>query len=191
MSGLPGPAQGEKTRQEILNDIIARSKERKLEKARGKEEQESERERLDDPRVGGEPRTVTVRWSCLVAWRRLDREASYRGVTASCRRGVRGLRNGVSLGGETAVPMASHAGKGRSLTHYSLSLVHSPSPQPRRKRARREKTALPPARIRPQRTRVRRRVGRAVQKFELEQKPRHASPFARARLSTAYQTSLA
>lgn len=48
MSGLPGPAQGEKTRQEILNDIIARSKERKLEKARGKEEQESERERLDE-----------------------------------------------------------------------------------------------------------------------------------------------
>lgn len=43
-----GPYQGEKTRQEILNDIIARSKERKLEKARGKEEQESERERLDD-----------------------------------------------------------------------------------------------------------------------------------------------
>ncbi|CBJ25573.1 similar to RIKEN cDNA 2610033H07 [Ectocarpus siliculosus] len=40
--------QGEKTRQEILNDIIARSKERKLEKARGKEEQESERERLDE-----------------------------------------------------------------------------------------------------------------------------------------------
>ncbi|CAN0440350.1 unnamed protein product, partial [Ectocarpus sp. 13 AM-2016] len=43
-----GPAEGEKTRQEILNDIIARSKERKLEKARGKEEQESERERLDE-----------------------------------------------------------------------------------------------------------------------------------------------
>lgn len=40
--------QGEKTRQEILNDIIAKSKERKLEKARGKEEQESERERLDE-----------------------------------------------------------------------------------------------------------------------------------------------
>lgn len=48
MSVLPGPAEGEKTRQEILNDIIARSKERKLEKARGKEEQESERERLDE-----------------------------------------------------------------------------------------------------------------------------------------------
>lgn len=40
--------KGEKTRQEILNDIIAKSKERKLEKARGKEEQESERERLDE-----------------------------------------------------------------------------------------------------------------------------------------------
>lgn len=40
--------QREKTRQEILDDIIARSKERKLEKARGKEEQESERERLDE-----------------------------------------------------------------------------------------------------------------------------------------------
>lgn len=40
--------QGEKTRQELLNDIIARSKERKQEKARGKEEQESERERLDE-----------------------------------------------------------------------------------------------------------------------------------------------
>lgn len=40
--------QGEKTRQELLNDIIAKSKERKLEKARDKEEQESERERLDD-----------------------------------------------------------------------------------------------------------------------------------------------
>eukprot|EP00752_Nemacystus_decipiens_P016522 g14767.t1 len=40
--------QGEKTRQEILNDIVAKSKERKLEKARGKEEQESERERLDE-----------------------------------------------------------------------------------------------------------------------------------------------
>lgn len=32
----------------MLNDIIAKSKERKLEKARGKEEQESERERLDE-----------------------------------------------------------------------------------------------------------------------------------------------
>lgn len=41
-------SQGEKTRGELLNDIIARSKERKLEKARGKEEQESERERLDE-----------------------------------------------------------------------------------------------------------------------------------------------
>ncbi|CAM9447422.1 unnamed protein product, partial [Sphacelaria rigidula] len=40
--------QGEKTRQELLNEIIAQSKERKLEKARGKEEQESERERLDE-----------------------------------------------------------------------------------------------------------------------------------------------
>ena len=40
--------QGEKTRQELLNEIIAKSKERKLEKARGKEEQESERERLDE-----------------------------------------------------------------------------------------------------------------------------------------------
>ncbi|CAN0023732.1 unnamed protein product, partial [Hapterophycus canaliculatus] len=39
---------GEKTRQEVLNEIIAKSKERKLEKARGKEEQESERERLDE-----------------------------------------------------------------------------------------------------------------------------------------------
>ncbi|CAM9297716.1 unnamed protein product [Pylaiella littoralis] len=44
----PSHPQEEKTRQEILNDIISRSKERKLEKARGKEEQESERERLDD-----------------------------------------------------------------------------------------------------------------------------------------------
>lgn len=43
-----GVCQGEKTRQELLNDIIARSKERKQEKARGKEEQESERERLDE-----------------------------------------------------------------------------------------------------------------------------------------------
>ena len=42
------PLKGEKTRQEILSDIIAKSKERKLEKARGKEEQESERERLDE-----------------------------------------------------------------------------------------------------------------------------------------------
>ena len=40
--------KGEKTRQDILNEIIAKSKERKLEKARGKEEQESERERLDE-----------------------------------------------------------------------------------------------------------------------------------------------
>lgn len=40
--------QGEKTRQELLDEIIAKSKERKLEKARGKEEQESERERLDE-----------------------------------------------------------------------------------------------------------------------------------------------
>ena len=40
--------QGEKTRQDLLNEIIAKSKERKLEKARGKEEQESERERLDE-----------------------------------------------------------------------------------------------------------------------------------------------
>lgn len=40
--------QGEKTRQELLNDIIAKSKERKLEKAKSKEEQESERERLDE-----------------------------------------------------------------------------------------------------------------------------------------------
>lgn len=40
--------QGDKTRHELLNDMIARSKERKLEKARGKEEQESERERLDE-----------------------------------------------------------------------------------------------------------------------------------------------
>lgn len=45
---ISDPRQEEKTRQEILNDIISRSKERKLEKARGKEEQESERERLDD-----------------------------------------------------------------------------------------------------------------------------------------------
>lgn len=42
------PSQGGKTRHELLNDMIARSKERKLEKARGKEEQESERERLDE-----------------------------------------------------------------------------------------------------------------------------------------------
>lgn len=49
MCSFPSYArQGEKTRQEILNDIIAKSKERKLEKARGKEEQESERERLDE-----------------------------------------------------------------------------------------------------------------------------------------------
>lgn len=47
-SFLKNALQGEKTRQEILNDIIAKSKERKLEKARGKEEQESERERLDE-----------------------------------------------------------------------------------------------------------------------------------------------
>lgn len=41
-------SQGGKTRQDLLNDIIAKSKERKLDKARGKEDQESERERLDE-----------------------------------------------------------------------------------------------------------------------------------------------
>lgn len=44
---LPHVAQGERS-QDILEEIIARSKEKKIEKARSKEEQESERERLDE-----------------------------------------------------------------------------------------------------------------------------------------------
>lgn len=40
--------QADKTHRETLNEVVARSKEKKLEKARSKEEQETERERLDE-----------------------------------------------------------------------------------------------------------------------------------------------